>query len=124
MTSHASFLAIELAAIDDQFGLRLWSFGRLLLRCCLNRLAVYWQTRFLRIDPPIPSDHLHPLFIKQREQLFSNEDEITLHEPDRDCGHDGLQDADPVAFANASSRRRFSCSALKLASAFGIGLLG
>ena len=30
----------------------------------------------------------------------------------------------PVAFASASSRRRFSCSALKLASAFGRLFLG
>jgi hypothetical protein len=30
----------------------------------------------------------------------------------------------PVAFANASSRRRFSCSALKLASAFGACFFG
>src|ERR1035441_4113489 len=30
----------------------------------------------------------------------------------------------PVAFASASSRRRFSCTALKLASAFGVCFLG
>ena len=53
-----------------------------------NRLA------FLCLDAPVPRDHLQPLFVQQREQLFGNEEKVALHQPDGNGGHDGLQDAD------------------------------
>ena len=56
---------------------------------------------FLRPDTSVPGDDLHTLLVEQGKHLFSDEEQVALHQTNGDGGDDGLQ--------NTHDGERFTC---------------